>query len=167
MPLIKGGVLADDDWAQVGDDESLPADRPAIVSLKRWQTERESLRRRNVPIGVRLQSSEPAKEIAADVDRLELIAVEFPTFRDGRGFSTARLLRERYGFKGELRATGNVFRDQFLFMHRCGFDAYEVADLREAEAFAAALASYSVVYQRTGDGRAPAAALRQLRRAAE
>ncbi len=167
MPLIKGGVLVDDDWAGAGDDEPLPADRPVTVSLKRWQAERETLRRRNAPVGVRLGSADQAKEIAADLDRLGLVAIKFPTFRDGRGFSTARLLRERYGFTGELRATGNVFRDQFLFMHRCGFDAYEVADVREAEAFAAALASFSVVYQRTGDGRAPAPALRHLRRAAE
>jgi uncharacterized protein (DUF934 family) len=167
MPLIKGGALVDDAWVGVGDDEPLPAEGPVVVSLRRWQAERDVLRRRNAPVGVRLGSAEPAKEIAADLDRLELVAIEFPTFRDGRGFSTARLLRERYGFKGELRATGNVFRDQFLFMHRCGFDAYEVADAREADAFAAALASFSVVYQRTGDGRVPATALRQVRRAAE
>jgi uncharacterized protein (DUF934 family) len=160
-------VLVDDAWVGVGDDEPLPAEAAVIVSLTRWQADRETLRRRNAPVGVRLGSAEPAKEIAADLDRLELVAIEFPTFRDGRGFSTARLLRERYGFKGELRATGNVFRDQFLFMHRCGFDAYEVADAREAHAFAAALASFSVVYQRTGDGRVPATALRQVRRAAE
>ncbi|HSO41831.1 MAG TPA: DUF934 domain-containing protein [Rhodospirillales bacterium] len=167
MQLIKGGALVDDDWVGVGDDEPLPADRPAVVSLKRWQAEREGLKGRNAPIGVRLESNEQAKEIAPDLDRLALVAVAFPTFRDGRGFSTARLLRERYGFRGELRAVGNVFRDQFLFMHRCGFDAYELADPREAEAFAAALASYSVVYQRTGDGQIPAATLRQLRSAAE
>lgn len=167
MPLIKGGVLVDDDWVGAGDDEPLPAEGPVVVTLKRWQAERDTLRRRNAPVGVRLGSADQAKEISADLDRLGLVAIEFPTFRDGRGFSTARLLRERYGFKGELRATGNVFRDQFLFMHRCGFDAYEVADVREAEAFAAALASFSVVYQHAGDGRAPAPALRQLRRAAE
>lgn len=167
MPLIKGGALVADEWVSVGDDEPLPADRPAIVSLKRWQADRGALTGRNAPVGVRLASAERAEAIAGDVGRLALVAVAFPTFRDGRGFSTARLLRERYGFSGELRAVGNVFRDQFLFMHRCGFDAYEVADAREAEAFAAALASFSVVYQRTGDGRTPATALRQLRRAAE
>ncbi len=119
------------------------------------------------PSGFGWRARTRRRTIAADLGRLALVAIAFPTFRDGRGFSTARLLRERYGFKGELRAIGNVFRDQFLFMHRCGFDAYEVADAREAEAFAAALASFSVVYQRTGDGRTPATALRQLRRAAE
>jgi uncharacterized protein (DUF934 family) len=167
MPLIKGGALVADEWVNVGDDEPLPADRPAIVTLKRWQADRDALGGRNAPIGVRLESAERAEALAADIGRLALVAVAFPTFRDGRGFSTARLLRERYGFSAELRAVGNVFRDQFLFMHRCGFDAYEVADAREAEAFAAALVSFSVVYQRTGDGRAPAATLRQVRRAAE
>jgi uncharacterized protein (DUF934 family) len=167
MPLIRNGALVDDDWVSVGDDEPLPAARPSIVSLRRWQAERESLIAGGAPLGVRLESGEQAKDVAGDFAHLALVAIAFPTFRDGRGFSTARLLRERYGFTGELRAVGNVFRDQFLFMHRCGFDAYEVADAREAEAFAASLKAFSVFYQRTGDDRTPAAALRQLRRAAE
>jgi uncharacterized protein (DUF934 family) len=167
MALIKNGALVADGWTTVADDAPLPEGRPVIISLARWRAERARLLDRTTPIGLRLESDEPAAAIADDVGRFGLIAVAFPTFRDGRGFSTARLLRERYGFAGELRAVGNVLRDQFLFMHRCGFDAYEVAEPGEAEAFAAALASFSVFYQRAGDGRSSAAALRQLRRAAE
>ena len=167
MPLIRNGVIVADDWIAVADDAPLPDGRPVIVSLNRWQAERAALVGRNAPVGVRLDSHEPASTLADDVAQLGLIAIAFPTFRDGRGFSTARLLRERHGFRGELRAVGNVLRDQFLFMHRCGFDAYEVADDNEAGAFAAQIASFSVFYQRTGDGRTPATELRQLRRAAE
>lgn len=167
MPLIRNGGVVADEWIALADDEPRPAGRPVIVSLARWQAERAQLLDGGAPVGVRLESHEPAAALADDVANLALIAIAFPTFRDGRGFSTARLLRERHGFAGELRAVGNVLRDQFLFMHRCGFDAYEVADAAEAEAFAAQLASFSVFYQRTGDGRTPATALRQLRRAAE
>ncbi len=167
MPLIRNGAIAADDWIALADEAPVPQGRPVIVSLARWQAERAALLGGGASLGVRLASYEPAAALADDVGLLALIAIAFPTFRDGRGFSLARLLRERYGFSGELRAVGNVFRDQFLFMHRCGFDAYEVADRTEAEAFSAALASFSVFYQRTGDGRTPARALRQLRRAAE
>jgi uncharacterized protein (DUF934 family) len=167
MPLIKEGRLAADPWVLVPDGEPLPEQGPVIVSLGRWRAERDSLRARTEPLGIRLKSSEHAKEIAADVASFALIALEFPTFRDGRAYSTARILRERYGFRGELRAVGNVLRDQFLFMHRCGFDAFEVADAGAVEAYRAALAEMSVFYQATGDGRVPASILRGLRRAAE
>ena len=99
-------------------------------------------------------------ELAPHLDRLALVALVFPVFRDGRAFSQARLLRERYGFRGELRATGQVLRDQFLFMLRAGFDAFEVTKDADAEAFAQASRRYSVFYQPTGDGRATARAAR-------
>jgi uncharacterized protein (DUF934 family) len=96
------------------------------------------------------------KELLADLPRLALIALEFPKWTDGRAYSQARLLRERYGFEGELRATGQVLRDQFVFMLRAGFDAFEVKKDSDAAAFAAATKRYSVFYQPTGDGRVTA-----------
>ena len=87
------------------------------------------------------------------LDRLAVVALVFPTFRDGRAYSQARLLRERYGFSGELRATGQVLRDQFVFMLRAGFDAFEVKKEADAEAFTNTAKRYSVFYQPTGDGR--------------
>jgi uncharacterized protein (DUF934 family) len=87
------------------------------------------------------------------LDRLAAVALVFPSFRDGRAYSQARLLRERYGFEGELRATGQVLRDQFVFMLRAGFDAFEVKKDSDAAAFAATSKRYSVFYQPTGDGR--------------
>ena len=92
-------------------------------------------------------------ELQPYLDRLDLIALSFPKFRDGRAFSQARLLRERYGFKGEIRATGDVLQDQLLLMVRSGFDGFALAKEADATAFDAALKRYSVFYQPTGDGR--------------
>jgi len=160
MALIREGQLVDDPWTAVADDESLP-DGPAVVSLARWTTERESLRGHTHPLGIRLASSEAPDAIADDLGRFGLVCLEFPKFQDGRAYSYARKLRQRYGFKGELRAVGNVLRDQFLFMHRCGFDAFEVVDAGAAEAWKRALSEISVVYQPAADGRRPAMAMRE------
>lgn len=164
MPLIRDGRGVDDPWVAVADGAPLPDGVPVIVSLQRWQAERDLLVERNAPVGVRLKSSELADTIAADAGRLALIALEFPAFRDGRAYSTARLLRERHGFKGELRAVGQVLRDQFLFMQRCGFDAFEV-DEAQAAAWQQAIGEFSVFYQPTGDGRPSAVQLRQQKAA--
>ena len=128
MPLIRDGALVDDPWVTVDDGTQLPMDGPAIVSLERWQAHRDELLGRNAPLGIRLKSDQPPALIADDLDRFAVVALEFPVFRDGRAYSYARLLRERYGYRGEVRAVGEVLRDQFLFMVRCGFDAIEVRD---------------------------------------
>ncbi len=167
MPLIKYGHVIPDPWIAVGDEALLPATGAVIVTLPRFRAETQALWGRGAPLGVRLKSSELAQEIGPDVGQLGLIALEFQTFRDGRPYSTARLLRQRWGFRGELRAVGDVLRDQFLFMHRCGFDAFEVADERAVEGWRKAMAEFSVFYQAAADGRMPARALRDVRRAAE
>ena len=138
MVLIKDGAVVDDAWRAVGDDDDLP-DGKVIVTLDRWRGARDSLIRRNAAIGVRLRSDQAAAEIAADVDRFAVVALEFPVFTDGRAFTSARLLRERYGFTGEIRAIGNVLRDQILFMTRCGFDAFEMDSPGAADDWRAAL----------------------------
>ena len=102
-------------------------------------------------------NNKPIAELSPYLDRLAAIALVFPTFRDGRAYSQGRLLRERFGFGGELRATGQVLRDQFVFMLRAGFDAFEVKKTSDAEAFAKVAQRYSVFYQPTGDGRETAA----------
>jgi uncharacterized protein (DUF934 family) len=163
MSLLKAGRLVDDTWIAVADDTALPADAALVVSLARWQKERESLRARNGAVGVQLPNAAPVEAVAGDLDRLELIALHFPKFNDGRAFSQARQLRERHGYQGELRATGQVLRDQLMFMARCGFDAFEVAKGEPIAAWEAALAEFTVFYQPTGDGRAPAAALRRTK----
>ena len=95
-------------------------------------------------------------ELEPYVDRLAVIMLAFPNFKDGRGYSQARQLRERYGFTGELRATGQILRDQFLFLIRAGFDSLEVKKSADVEVFTATLARYSVFYQPVGDTRVAA-----------
>ena len=165
MPLIKNGLIVADPWSAPSDDSQIPATGPVLVSLARWRGERAGLLRRGGPLGVRLSGAEPPALIADDLDRIALVALEFPSFRDGRAYSYARLLRERYRFRGEVRAVGNLLRDQFLFLHRCGFDAVEVADAKEAAAWAEALREISVAYQPASDRRPMLVALRHQVRA--
>jgi uncharacterized protein (DUF934 family) len=167
MALIKHGHPAEDAWVAVGEDAGLPPSGAVIVTLDRWRADRAALLDRGGPLGIRLASHQLAAEIADDLAHFALVALEFPVFRDGRAYSTARLLRQRYGFAGELRAVGNVLYDQFLFMHRCGFDAFEVADEGQAEAWRKAMEEISVWYQPAADGRVPVTALRHFRSAAE
>lgn len=156
MALLKDGRLAGDPWTPVGDDQTLDDIAQPVVTLERWQSEADDLRTRNRPLGIRLQSSQSPVAIADDLDRFGVIALEFPKFNDGRSFSHARLLRERYGYVGEVRAIGHVIRDQYAFLARCGFDAVEVTDAQAVRDWDDALGEIEVVYQPTGDGRVTA-----------
>lgn len=160
MALIKNGEPIDDPWLRVADDQDLP-DGPVIVTLARWQDGSADLTGHNGPLGIVLASDQSPDLIADDLGRFDLVALDFPAFTDGRAYSYARLLRERHGFTGELRAVGNVLRDQLAFMVRCGFDAFEMANDDAAEAFKKALDEISVAYQPATDARRPAMALRQ------
>jgi uncharacterized protein (DUF934 family) len=163
MQLIKGGRIVEDGYARVADDAPVPDRLPAIVSAARFLAEADALLRRAAPTGVVWPNNRKVAELAPYLDRLALVALAFPTFKDGRAFSQARLIRERYGFRDELRATGQVLRDQFLFMLRAGFDAFEVTKDADATAFLEAARRYSVFYQPTGDGRSTARAGRVAR----
>jgi len=160
MPLIKANGLADDLWMHVKDEEQLPPDGAVIVTLARWQANRDQLLARPTPLGVRLKSDQAPSAIAGDIERFDVIALEFPKFTDGRAYSAARLLRERHGFRGELRAVGNVLRDQLAFMRRCGFDSFQIPDSADAAAWAGSLRGISVVYQPATDARTTAIAAR-------
>ena len=118
-----------------------------LVSLSRFRQDREALLARNTPIGVKLQSHENPELLGDDVNRLSLVALEFPKFRDGRAFSWARLLRTRLGFTGEIRAVGDFLYDQMNYQHRVGFDAWEVPDSFTLEDFRRALTEMTNVYQ--------------------
>ena len=160
MPLIEDGKLVEDGWVSVADDADLPANEPSIVSLDKWLVDREGLGRRNTPLGLRLKAGQSPDLIADDLGRFDVIALEFPVFTDGRAYSYARTLRERYAYTGQVRAVGNVLRDQYFFMRRCGFDAFEVADGTRLEDWLESDREITVVYQQAIDGRPTAAALR-------
>jgi uncharacterized protein (DUF934 family) len=163
MPLIKDGQVADDPWLRLADEEQPEAGQPVIVSLERWQAERETLIGRNAPLGLWLRADQSPAEVADDLRYFALVALEFPKFNDGRAFSYARLLRERYGYQGEVRAVGEVLRDLLLYMHRCGFSTFQIDRDDAAERWQAALEEVSVWYQPTADDRP--FALRQRARA--
>jgi uncharacterized protein (DUF934 family) len=140
-------------------------DGPAILSKKRWLAERAVLATRNGPLGLQLEPGEGLDDIAADLPRLALIALNFPKYSDGRAFSTARLLREKHAFAGELRAVGNVLNDQIPFMLRCGFDTLEVTHAPTRRALVEGrIAEVSLYYQPTGIPEAPAGTRPWLRR---
>ena len=162
--IIKDRAIVNDDFTVVraAEDGTLPAigALPAgkvIVPLALWQGARDALTasRGAQEIGVWLApDSEPA-DIAGDFDKIALIAVDFPAFRDGRGYSTARLLRERYGYKGEIRAIGDVLRDQLRFYERCGFNAYAVREDKDIHDALKAFTEFTVQYQGAFDDPAP------------
>jgi uncharacterized protein (DUF934 family) len=160
MPLIRATGVVDDPWLFVKDEEPLPEAGAVIVTLDRWQANRDQLLARPTALGLRLKSEQPPSLIAGDVERFDVIALEFPKFTNGRAYSSARLLRERYGFRGELRAVGNVLRDQLAFMRRCGFDSFEIPPQADAAAWLSSLGGISVVYQPATDGRASVLTLR-------
>jgi uncharacterized protein (DUF934 family) len=153
MPLITDDAFADDLFTTVADDAVLPESGGAIVSLTRFRKDRDTLLARNAPIGVRLKSEESPEELGDDVHRLSVVVIEFPKFADGRGFSWARMLRTRLGFKGQVRATGDFIFDQVAYQHRVGFDAWDVKDGFTLEDFRRALAEISNVYQPSADGK--------------
>jgi uncharacterized protein (DUF934 family) len=127
-----------------------------IVSGARFLADVEAFTQRTAAVGVLWPNNRPIAELAPYLGRIALVALVFPIFRDGRAYSQARILRERYGFGGELRATGQVLRDQFLLLLRAGFDSFEVTKEADAAAFAESTRRFDVFYQPTGDGRATA-----------
>lgn len=151
MPsVIKNRQIVEDHWQTVADDAELPAG-PVIVSLARWQQERATLRERGEPIGVQLPNTADVADVADDLPALALVALEFPKFADGRAYSQARLLRERYGYRGEIRATGDVLRDQLFFMTRSGFDVFALRTDRSLTDALEAFNDFSESYQPAAD----------------
>jgi uncharacterized protein (DUF934 family) len=167
MPLVKNGKIATDIFVHVPDGAELPGDGAVLVSATRLLEDPEALLRRPGKLGVIWPNNRDVDDLVPFLDRLAAVALVFPTFRDGRAYSQARLLRERHGYDGELRATGQVLRDQFMFMLRAGFDALEARKQSDVEAFATTAKRYSVFYQPTGDGRLTALSRRLQQRHSE
>jgi uncharacterized protein (DUF934 family) len=147
MPLIdSNGRNLPDPWTLLIEGDAIPESGAVLVSLKRWQSDRERLLTRSDPVGIVLESNENPADIGPELRQVALVALRFPKFTDGRPYSTARLLRERHGYAGELRAVGAVLRDQLLFLKRCGFDTFEVARTSGTD-LSRAFDELSVAYQ--------------------
>ncbi|MDE2379907.1 DUF934 domain-containing protein [Bradyrhizobium sp.] len=167
MPLVKGGKIVEDPFVRLADDAQTPAVGDILVSADRFLGDPEGLLARAGRLGMIWPNNRDIDALVPYLGRLAAVALVFPVFRDGRAYSQARLLRERYAWRGELRATGQVLRDQFVFMLRAGFDTFDVRKQADAEVFAQTVKRYSVFYQPTGDGRITALHRRMQLRHAE
>lgn len=156
MALIKQGkVVEGDAWQLIADDAPLPASGDLIVGLARLRASAQQLSAHKGRLGVRVDPEDEPSEVAELLPEVSLVAIHFPKFADGRGYSKARLLRERYGFKGELRAVGEVLADQLQYMSRCGIDAFQLAPGKDVAAALHALHDFSVTYQAATDDPRP------------
>ena len=154
MQIIKDGKIINDDTRHLADDEP-PTGSRFTVSFARWQAERENLQQAEGTVGVRLNGGDALAAIALDLPRLEPVVVEFPALADGRAFSLARLLRERFGYTGEIRAHGDFIRDQVYFLARVGVNAFEPVEGTDLEKLLPALKDFSVNYQAAADDKEP------------
>jgi uncharacterized protein (DUF934 family) len=157
--IIQDGHVEPESWQFVGLEEPLTIeplpDGPIVVPLALWKAQRALLRGRGTPVGVWLKPDDEPGDLAQDVATLPFIAVHFPRFTDGRGYSTASLLRRRYGFRGELRAFGDVGRDQLFFLKRVGFDSFGLAPHRDPASAIAGFGDFSLRYQGSVDDPVP------------
>lgn len=158
MPaIIKNNQVVDDQWTLLEADTQLEQalqTQQAIIPLALWQLHKQQLQAVQ-PLGVWLEAGQAIEDIVDDLTHFAVIALNFPAFTDGRHFSSARLLRERYAYSGEIRAIGDVLRDQLFFMQRCGFDAYAIrADRCPTDALQS-LTELSVTYQAAHDQSLP------------
>ena len=147
MPLLKNTVRVPDTWLNIGADEPVPGGGDVIVSFARLLQEFEALSKRSGKLGVVFTNMDRAEALATFLPRLSLVVLPFPASNDGRAYSIARQIRE-FGFKGELRATGNVLPDQLQFMQQVGFDAFEIGERFPLSAWQAASKQMSLAYQR-------------------
>lgn len=158
MPkIIKNENVVEDTWVKIEAGTTL-ADLPEgdlLLPLQLWNESGTELAGQGRNIGLWLASDELPEDIEGDIQSIPLIAIDFPAFADGRGFSIGRLLRERYGFTNELRAIGSPIRDQLNYLSRCGFNAIQLADHYDAEAALASMRDFSEFYQTAFDQKEP------------
>jgi len=148
MVLIKDRQVATDDpWTLIDDGEHVPSSGDVIVGLHRFLADESELRARKDRFGVRVDPTDELDQLATRLEGVSIIAIHFPKFADGRGYTKARLLRERHGFEGEMRAVGDVLADQLYYMQRCGIDTFALKDGKNPELAIACLSDLSVRYQ--------------------
>lgn len=148
MQIIKDKQIINDTWSYVADDAELK-DGDICVSLARWKQDKKQLLGSNRKVGVRIGPADSVEDIAADLNGLQLIELNFPAFADGRIFSHAWLLRGRYHYQGEIRATGQFMRDQVFYLSRVGVNAFSLANVEDIPAALASLNDFTVKYQKS------------------
>ncbi|PZP22523.1 MULTISPECIES: DUF934 domain-containing protein [Pseudomonas] len=152
--IIKDGQVVNETWHLLGKDATLdgmPNCDDLIVPLALWREHAHALKARDGGLGVWLEAGEEIEEIADQLEHFQVIALNFPAFTDGRHSSTAYMLRTRYGYKGEVRAIGDVLRDQMFALKRCGFDAFAVREDKDPFDALKGLDDFSEVYQASAD----------------
>lgn len=147
MQIIRNREIVEDHWQKLSDETPIPSQGDILVSLERWNDEKENLKARQDQVGVSLENSEDVWALGKDVLSLPLIALSFPRYSDGRAYSQARILRDHLGYQGELRASGDVLRDQLMHMERCGINTFEVREDKCIQDALKAFTTYSVRYQ--------------------
>ncbi|WP_207062796.1 DUF934 domain-containing protein [Motiliproteus sp. SC1-56] len=156
MPLIINQQRVNDDtWLRVSEEQPLPSAGDRLVPWALWCEHKATLKAAEGRLGVLIEPDQELEALAPDLPDLALVAINFPSFADGRGFSLARLLREKYGFTGQVRAVGAVSWDRLRFMARCGFDALEVPEERYSDDMLQAFDEISVRYQGAADDPRP------------
>lgn len=146
MKIIKDKQIVEDNWTHIADSDEI-TDGDITVSLSRWKKEKAELINHHGNTGVRLLPADKVEDIAEDLKQINLVAVEFPVFTDGRAFSHVRLLRSRYGFNGEIRAIGNYMPDQVFYLSRVGVDAFQLEKPEELATALSTMNDFTVKYQ--------------------
>ncbi len=147
MPVIRDGQIVEDGWRLLAEDEALPSDGDVIVPLERLLAEPDALTGRTGRNGVLVPNAADLTELDPLLAQLDLVALEFPAFTDGRAYSQARKLRSELGYTGELRASGEVMADQALFLIGVGFDSFEITGKQCLETWEKASRAISLSYQ--------------------
>jgi len=157
VQLIKDQKIIEDNWqriTEIATDASLPTG-DVIVPFAYWLENREALSSREGRLGVCIDGDNDIQEVVKNIEHFDLIALDFPAFVDGRSYTHARLLRDRYNFEGELRAVGDVLRDQLFFMQRCGINSFQLREDKDMQDALNAFTELSVKYQTAADGAEP------------
>jgi uncharacterized protein (DUF934 family) len=148
MQIIKDREIVEDNWTHLDDEAELVAGN-ITVSITRWQEQHETLEKHEGGLGLRLSGEDPLEEIVPELAKFSLIVLIFPAFTDGRCYSFARLLRDRFNYTGEIRAQGDVLRDQLFYMWQCGINSFELANPNRITDALNAFDDFSESYQTT------------------
>ncbi|HET6375545.1 MAG TPA: DUF934 domain-containing protein [Methylocella sp.] len=152
MALFKNGSFVPDDWRPLVQGEEVPPSGKVLLTAAQWMALDGLPAFGDAPLGLLIEPGEDLEALAPSLDRLELLAVAFPKFTDGRGYSLARKLRGHYGYKGELRARGDILFDQLQLLARCGFDSFEIKDPATIRLLEAGRKPFFTLYYQPGTG---------------